>query len=143
MTTLNPYLFFTGNTEEVFNFYKLVFGGEFSALSRYTDAGENSNIPANYNEKIMHIALPVGNNILMGSDAVVQAGQTFKVGDNMTVSIACDSLDEANRLYNGLSEAGKIEMPMQKMFWGAWFAMFTDKFGTQWMVNYDDNQPQN
>jgi PhnB protein len=142
MATINPYLFFPGTTEEAFNFYKSVFGGEFAMLSRYKDAGENSNISADYNEQIMHVALPIGGNILMGSDAVMQGDQVFKFGDNTTISINADSLDEANRLYRELSEGGKVEMPMDKTFWGAWFSMFKDKFGVQWMVSFEENKLQ-
>lgn len=140
MTTINPYLFFPGTTEAAFNFYKTVFGGEFTMLSRYKDAGENPNISADYNEQIMHVALPIGGNILMGSDAVMQGDQVFKFGDNTTISINADTLDEANRLYQELSADGKVEMPMDKTFWGAWFSMFKDKFGVQWMVSFEENK---
>ncbi|MES2809911.1 MAG: VOC family protein [Bacteroidota bacterium] len=140
MATINPYLFFPGNTEEAFNFYKSVFGGEFLMLSRYEDSPENPAITADHKNQIMHIALPIGRNILMGSDAVMQGEQAFKFGDNTTISVDTDNLDEAERIYRGLSEGGNVEMPLQKMFWGAWFSMFKDKFGAQWMVNYDENK---
>lgn len=140
MAQINPHLNFPGNTEEAFNFYKSVFGGEFLAVTRFKDNEQCANVPANYQEKLMHISLPIGNNILMGTDALVPPEQIFKFGDNMSIAINANSVDEANKLFAGLSPGGKIELAMQKMFWGALFGMVTDKFGTQWMVSYYENQ---
>jgi PhnB protein len=142
MAQINPYLNFVGTTEDAFNFYKSVFGGEFLALVRFKDTEHGANMPAEDKEKIMHISLPIGGNILMGTDALESAGHTLKVGDNISISITPQSMDEANELFDGLSAGGLIEVPMEKMFWGAWFGMFTDKFGIKWMINYDENQPQ-
>lgn len=141
MATINPYLNFKGNTEAAFNFYKSVFGGEFMVLQRFKDTPEADKIPANEREKIMHVSLPIGKgNVLMGTDALESMGQQLTVGNNFYISINAESKDEAEKLFNGLSAGGKIEMPLQDVFWGAYFGMFTDKFGIQWMVNYDYNK---
>jgi PhnB protein len=87
----------------------------------------------------MHVSLPIGNTILMGSDSSESWGQATVIGNNFSVSINADSKDEAVRIFNGLSAGGKVMMPMDKTFWGAYFGMFTDKFGIQWMVNFDEN----
>ncbi|MGH2568429.1 MAG: VOC family protein [Bacteroidota bacterium] len=141
MASLNPYLNFPGNTEEAFNFYKSVFGGEFITLQRFKDTPEAGNIPEKDKNKIMHVALPIGKgNILMATDALESLGQKLTVGNNMYITIEPESREEAERLFNGLSAGGKVEMPLQDMFWGAYYGSFRDRFGIQWMVNYDGNQ---
>ena len=141
MPTINPYLNFNGNTEEAFNFYKSVFGGEFITLMRFKDAPEVDKIPPSDREKIMHVSLPIGQgNVLMATDALESCGHSLTPGNNFYICIAVESKEEAERLFSGLSEGGKIQMPLQDMFWGAYFGMFTDKFGIQWMVSYDHNQ---
>jgi PhnB protein len=138
MASISPYLNFNGNTEEAFNFYKSVFGGDFEVLQRFRDTPEVDKLPEADRDKIMHIALPIGGGqVLMATDALESMGQTLKVGNNVSLSINAESEAEANRLFNGLSAGGQIEMPLQKTFWGAYFGMFADKFGIQWMVNYD------
>lgn len=140
MPTINPYLNFEGNTEEAFNFYKSVFGGEFVSIQRFKDTPEGDKVPAEDRDKLMHIALPIGNGIvLMGTDALESMGHKLIPGNNYHLSVSTESQDEADKLFNGLSEGGKIMVPIQKMFWGAYFGMFTDKYGTQWMVSYDEN----
>ncbi|MFD2146914.1 VOC family protein [Mucilaginibacter antarcticus] len=138
MATINPYLNLPGNTEEAFNFYKSVFGGEFSVVSRFKDTEHGVNMPAEDQDKVMHISLPIGQNVLMGTDALESAGHFVTIGDNISISISTDSVDETNQLFDALSAGGKVEVPVQKMFWGAWFGMFTDKFGIKWMINYDE-----
>ncbi len=141
MVTINPYLNFSGNTEEVFNFYKSVFGGEFITLMRWKDAPEADKVPAGDQEKIMHVSLPIGKgNVLMATDACESMGHTLTVGNNFYISISTESEEEANRLFNGLSSGGRVTMSLHKAFWGAYFGMFIDKFGIQWMVSYDYNQ---
>lgn len=141
MATLNPYLNFKGNTEEAFNFYKSVFGGEFITIQRFKDTPEGPKLSAADQEKIMHIALPIGNgNILMATDAVESMGQKLEVGNNVHLSLSTESEEETKRLFNAISADGKITIPLDKMFWGAYFGMCTDKFGVQWMVNYDYNR---
>ncbi|MEX2573899.1 MAG: VOC family protein [Balneolaceae bacterium] len=138
MATLNPYLNFNGNTEEAFNFYKSVFGGEFLMLQRFKDTPEADNVPENDQDKIMHISLPLGQgNILMATDVLESAGHDTVSGNNISLALQADSEEEAEKLFNALSEGGKIEMPLDKTFWNAYFGMCTDKFGVQWMVNYD------
>ena len=138
MAIINPYLNFLGNTEEVFNFYKSVFGGEFSALQRFTGTPGSENLPAADKDKIMHVALPISNgSTLMGTDALESMGHSLTLGNNISLSIIAESKEEADKIFNGLSAGGVIEMPIQDMFWGAYFGMFADKFGIRWMVNYD------
>lgn len=142
MATINTYLNFPGNTEEAFNFYKSVFGGEFlGGIRRFKDTPEAGDVPEDEKDKVMHVALPIGDgNMLMGTDTLESMGQSVTMGNNMYISIHPDSKEEAERLFNGLSKGGDIEMPLEKAFWGAWFASFTDKFGVRWMINYDDSQ---
>lgn len=143
MATLNPYLNFNGNTEEAFNFYRSVFGGEFITLQRFRDTPEAGKIPANEQDKIMHVALPIGQgNILMATDALESMGQKLVTGNNITLSISADSEAEADKLFNALAAGGQVSMPLEKAFWGAYFGMLTDRFGIQWMVNYDYKQQQ-
>ena len=138
MATLNPYLNFNGNTEEAFNFYKSVFGGEFiGGISRYKDTPEGAKMSTDDGNKVMHIALPIGNgNILMATDALESMGQTVIAGNNFYLSIETDSKEEADKIFTKLSVEGKVEMTLQDTFWGAYFGMFTDKFGVKWMINF-------
>lgn len=150
MNTINPYLNFGGNTEEAFNFYKSVFGGEFATLMRFGDmhgqagcdeAAEGGKISEADRNKIMHIALPIGNgSVLMATDALESMGQNLNAGNNFSLSINAESKEEAEKVFNGLSADGKITMPLGDTFWGAYFGMFSDKFGIQWMVNFDYNK---
>lgn len=137
MLTINPYLNFKDNTEEAFNFYKSVFGGEFATVMRVKETPMAETIPANERDRIMHIALPIGKgSILMGSDILESMGQTLKPGNNFYIAISPESKEEANKIFNGLSAGGQVGMPLADAFWGAYFGMCTDKFGIQWMVNY-------
>ena len=143
MAAINPYLNFNGNTEDAFNFYKSVFGGEFLALMRFKDNAECAQMAESDKDRIMHIALPIGNgNVLMGTDALESMGQKLTFGNNFYICLSPDSKEEAERLFNGLSAGGKIEMPLQDMFWGAYYGSFADKYGVQWMVNYEKNRQQ-
>jgi PhnB protein len=141
MATVNPYLNFSGNTEEAFNFYKSVFGTEFSGLMRFKDSPGGDKMPPDLQDKIMHMALPVGNGVvLMATDMIESMGQILKPGNNFSLSVSPESEEEAHHFFDGLSAGGKIEAPFKKEFWGAYFGMFTDKFGIRWMINYDPNQ---
>ncbi len=141
MATLNPYLNFAGNAEEAFNFYKSVFGGEFITVQRFKDTPEAGRVQANEKDKIMHIALPIGKgNVLMATDALESMGHKLTVGNNFHITIQPESKAEAEKLFKGLSAGGKVTQPLQDAFWGAYFGMLTDKFGIQWMVNYDTKQ---
>lgn len=141
MAKINSYLNFNGNTEEAFNFYKTVFGGEFVTVQRFKDTPYADNMPVEEKEKIMHIALPIGDNLLMGTD-VASNMPDVTFGTNSSLCVDAKSEDEANKLFSGLAAGGKVSMPLEKMFWGALFGMLTDKFGVQWMVNYSFNQSQ-
>jgi len=135
---VNTYLNFLGNTEEVFNFYKSVFGGEFSSLVHFQDMKmEGVNIPQEDQDKIMHIALPISkDHILMASDALESLGQKLTQGNNVHISVHPDDKEEAGRIFAALSEGGKVEMPIADQMWGDYYGSFKDKFGVNWMVNY-------
>jgi PhnB protein len=140
MPALNPYLNFNGNTEEAFNFYKSVFGGEFAMVSRFKDIPAEFKGPAHEDNKIMHISLPIaGGSVLMGSD-VPEAMGKVTMGNNFNISLHPSTKEEADKLFNGLSAGGSVTMPMADAFWGSYFGMFTDKFGISWMINVDTNQ---
>jgi PhnB protein len=140
MATINPYLTFNGNCEEAFNFYQSVFGGEFPYLGRFKDAPSEQPIPESEGEKIMHVSLPIGNgSVIMGSDTSELHG-IVSIGTNYSISINTETKEEAIALFEGLSKDGSVTMPLTDTFWGAYFGMFTDKFGIQWMVNYDVTQ---
>ena len=137
--TINPYLNFPGTTEAAFNFYKSVFGGEFSNLQRFSQMPDSSKMSAALQNQIMHIALPIAPGyILMATDAPAEMGFSLKEGNNYYITINPDSREEAARIFKGLSAGGKIEMDLQDTFWGAYYGSFSDKFGVQWMVNYDE-----
>ena len=140
MTQLNPYISFSGNAEEAFNFYKSVFGGEFSAVMRWGDNEECAEMPGIDKNSIMHIALPVGDSTIMGDDSDGIMGKKLSAGNNHSITISPDSRDEADRSFKGLSDGGEATMSMQVAFWGGYFGSLTDKFGVQWLINYDNNQ---
>lgn len=141
MAAVNPYLTFKDNCEEAFNFYKSVFGTEFITFSRFKDMPPSETSPTPDLNGVMHVSLPIGEGtVIMGSDAPEGFGPPFNVGNNFAISINTDSEEEATNLFNGLSAGGQVTMPLGKTFWGAFFGMFTDKFGIQWMVNYDYGQ---
>ena len=139
MTTINIYLTFNRNCEEAFTFYKSVFGGEFAYLSRFSEMPSEYKVAESDKDLVMHVSFPIGDgSVLMGSDTGGEWAQGFTQGTNFSVSINTDSAEEANRLFEGLSQGGKIIMPMNKTFWDSYFGMFTDQFGIQWMVSFDD-----
>lgn len=141
MATVNPYLLFNGNCEEAFLFYKSVFGGEFPYMGKYTEAplqeGE-APLSEEHANRIMHVSLPIGNTILMGSDSHPRYGDVV-FGSNFQISVNVESTEEADRIFNSLSAGGDPYMPMENTFWGSYFGMFQDKFGISWMVNFDQN----
>ncbi|AEM69241.1 Glyoxalase/bleomycin resistance protein/dioxygenase [Allomuricauda ruestringensis DSM 13258] len=135
---VNTYLNFDGNAEEAFNFYKTVFGGDFIANMKMGDAPDADKLSEEEKSRTMHISLPLSNDtILMASDIVPSMGHSLKKGNNSYISIHPESKEEADRLFNGLSKGGEIEMPMADQFWGDYFGSFVDKFGIHWMVNYN------
>ncbi len=137
MFILNPYLNFNGNAEQAFNFYKSVFGGEFSSFMRMGDVPDSPyELSAEDQQKIMHVALPLGRgNTLMASDIIESAGHQRVQGNNIYLGINTTDEAEARRLFEGLSVNGQIETPLEEMFWGALFGSFTDQFGIKWMIN--------
>lgn len=139
MPAINPYLHFNGNTEEAFNFYKSVFGNEFMVMQRYKDAPAENQMGETEGNKIMHVSLPIGEGtILMGSD-IPQGYAPATMGTNVYISINTVSREETDSIFKGLSAEGQVMMPLENTFWGAYFGMFKDKFGVQWMVNYDQH----
>ena len=136
-----PYLNFPGNAEEAFDFYKSVFGGEYSSLVRFKDMSmEGVSIPEADQDKIMHIALPVGEALLMASDALESLGQKLVRGNDHYVSLHPESRAEADRIYTALSEGADIEMPIGDQVWGDYFGSLRDKFGIGWMINHGPPQ---
>lgn len=142
MASTSTYLNFPRNTEEVFNFYKSVFGGEFSGggIARFGDFPSPEGAPAIVEadkKLIMHIELPIlGGHILMGSDAPESFGFKVNQGNNVFILLDPDSKEETTRLFTALSEGGKVLMPLQDTFWGAYHGQAVDKYGTQWMFNF-------
>jgi PhnB protein len=139
MAQINPYIHFNGNAEEAFTFYKSVFGGEFAMVIRFKDmnipGGVATESEAN---KIMHISLPVGkHDLLMGSDSPAALGTHNLYETRSKISVSAESKEEADNLFLGLSEDGQIEMPIADSPWGSYFGMFRDKYGIEWMVDYN------
>ena len=147
MTTVNTYITFNGNCEEAFNFYKSVFGGDFSYFGRYKDiplSEEQPPFSIEDGEKIMHISLPISaETMIMGSDTGGEWAANFKKGNNFSVSISTDSKENADNIFNKLSAGGIVTMPMDSTFWGDYFGSFTDKFGINWMVGFAENPQKN
>lgn len=134
--TLNPYLNFNGNAEEAFRFYQTVFGGELF-IQKMSDSPHGENLPDHEKDYAMHVAIPIGNGqYLMASDCLDSMGHQLNMGNNNYISVTPDSRDEADRIFNGLSAGGTVEMPMADMFWGDYFGSFVDKFGVCWMINF-------
>ena len=140
MAIINPYLNYNGNAEEAFNFYKSVFGGEFAKIMRFKDlASAEFPVPEHEANKIMHIALPIGNSVLMANDVPEILGRTNENENRSKIVISAESKEEADKLFNGLSEGGQVEMPISDSPWGSYFGMFRDKYGIEWMVDFDTN----
>ncbi len=142
MTKVNAYLNFAGNAEEAFDFYKKVFGGEFSSAVRFKDFPiEGVTVPKEDEEKMMHISLPLGGDyVLMASDSLEAFGQTLVQGNNVHISLHPTSKEEADRLFTALSEGGEVEMPIADQAWGDYYGSLKDRFGVQWMVNYHEGE---
>ncbi len=140
MASINPHINFNGNAEEAFNFYRSVFGGEFAKIMRFKDlASDEFTVSENDANKIMHIALPIGKNVLMANDVPEILGRTNENENRSKIVISAASKEEADKLFNGLSAGGQIEMPISDSPWGSYFGMFRDKYGIEWMVDFDPN----
>lgn len=142
MATLSTHVAYNGNCEEAFNFYKSIFGGEFDMIQRNSDIPEGVPSPVSEAEKdkILHISLPIGNgSSIMGCDMPAAFGEAMRT-NSFNISINTDSEADTERIYNGLLEGGKVNMPLDKTFWGAYFGMVVDKYGVQWMISYNYGQ---
>jgi PhnB protein len=141
MAKINPHILFKGNTEIAFGFYQSVFGGDFTTLLRMKDipGDPNNPLPESVANKIIFIALPIGkSDSLIGSDVGEQfMNEELVTGNRYTISITAESKEEAQKLFNGLSVGGAIEMPLEESFGGSYFGMFADQFGIQWMISFD------
>ena len=137
MALINPYINFNGNAEEAFTFYKSVFGGEFAMVKRFKEMA-NADFPVSEKEanKIMHIALPIGRNVLMANDVPESMGQVNENENRSKIAISAESREEADRIFNGLSTDGTIEFPLSDSPWGSYFGMFRDKYGIEWTVEF-------
>jgi PhnB protein len=141
MALINPHVNFNGNAEEAFHFYQSVFGGEFSKVIRFKDlANAGFSVSEKEENKIMHIALPIGNgSMLMANDVPEIMGKTNENEHRSKIVISAESKAEADKLFNGLSAGGQIEMPIADSPWDTYFGMFRDKYGIEWMVDFDPN----
>ena len=140
MAAINPHINFNGNAEEAFNFYKSVFGGEFTKVMRFKDlASAEFQVAEKEANKIMHIALPIGKDVLMANDVPESMGRTNENENRSKIVISAESKEEADKLFSGLSAGGEIEMPITDSPWGSYFGMFRDKYGVEWMVDFDPN----
>lgn len=140
MQSINIYLTFNGNCEAAFDFYRSVFGGEFSHVSRFSEMPpvEGKSMSEEEGNRIMHMSLTVSSGIvLMGSDTGGEWAPSFKQGNNFSMSINAESEEEADRIYAALSAGGMQTMPMSMTFWESYFGMLTDQFGINWMISYD------
>jgi PhnB protein len=141
MATINPYINFNGNAEEAFNFYKSVFGGEFESVVRFKDLeGPEFSISENDADKIMRIVLPIGGNTLIANDVPEGLGPVNENENRSKIAVSAESREEAERIFNGLSVGGAVEMPMDESPWGTYFAMLRDKYGIEWTVEFDPNK---
>jgi len=137
MALINPHINFNGNAQEAFNFYKSVFGGEYAQVVRFKEmSSPEFPIAEKEANKIMHIALPIGKNLLMGNDVPESMGRTNENENRSKISISAESRDEADKLFYGLSAGGQIEFPMGDSPWGSYFGCFRDKYGIEWMVDF-------
>ena len=140
MALINPHINFNGNAEEAFNFYKSVFGGAFTKIIRFKDLGNTEHpIAESEANKIMHIALPIGNSVLMANDVPEFLGRVNENENRSKIFVSAESREEADKLFNGLSAGGTVEMPIDDSPWGSYFAMFRDKYGIEWMIEFESN----
>lgn len=141
MRAINPWINFNGNAEEAFTFYKSVFGGEFTKIIRFADlASDEFPVPENELNKLMHIALPIGrNNVLIANDVPEFMGRVNERENRSKIAVSADSREEAEKIFNGLSAGGEVEGPMGEGPWGTYAGMFRDKYGIEWIVEYDPN----
>ena len=138
--TLSPYLHFNGNCREAFEFYRAAFGGEFLVLQTFGDGPADMQVPEDERNNIMHVSLPIGPSVLMGSDVPTTFGEPAPERSNVSISYAARSREETDALFAKLSDGGAVTMPLQDMFWGAYFGACIDRFGVNWMINCEPPQ---
>lgn len=141
MATVNPYLMFDGNCREAFDFYKNAFENDFADYSFFGDMPPQEGVPPLSEEqkkRVMHVKLKISEETYLYGSDIFPGTPAFSVGDNFSVSIAADSREETAKLFTRLSEGGKVTMPLADTFWGAYFGMWRDKFGIDWMINFDE-----
>ena len=144
MITINIHINFNGNAFEAFTFYKSVFGGEFSKVAYFKDmASEEFKVSEAETNKIMHITLPIGPNVLMGNDVPEFMGKTNERENRSKIAVIAESRQEADRIFNSLSKDGEVEFPMSDSPWGSYFGMFRDKYGIEWTIDFDLNKNEN
>jgi len=141
MRAINPWINFNGNAEEAFNFYRSVFGGEFTRVVRFKDlASAEFTVPQNEENKLMHIALPIGkNNVLIANDVPEFMGRVNENENRSKIVVSAESREEADNIFNGLSAGGAVEGPIDDSPWGTYAGMFRDKYGIEWIVEFDPN----
>ena len=139
--TINPWINFNGNAEEAFNFYKSVFGGEFTKIIRLKDLASDQFQPdPNEAEKIMQIVLPIGGNMLIGNDVPEFMGKVSENENRSKIMVAADSKEEAERIFAALSVGGEVEGALGDSPWGTSFGMFRDKYGIEWIIEFDPSK---
>ncbi len=141
MTTINPWINFNGNAEEAFTFYQSVFGGEFGKVVRFKDLSTPEfPIPEAEENKLMLITLPIGPNTLMGNDVPEIMGRVNEAENRSKISISAETKEEADRLFAGLSVGGTVEGPMGEGPWGSYAGMFRDRYGIEWIIQFDSSR---
>lgn len=137
MPSINPHINFNGNAQEAFDFYRSVFGWEFTKVIHFKDiAGEHFPVSPEEENKLMSIALPIGATMLMGNDVPSFMGKTNENENRSKIYVSTDSYEEANKLFTGLSAGGQVELPIEGNAWDSCFAMFRDKYGIEWEVEF-------
>jgi PhnB protein len=141
MRAVNPWINFNGNAEEAFTFYKSVFGGEFAKIVRFSDlASDEFQVAESEARKIMHIALPIGkHNVLIANDVPEFMGRVSEKENRSKILVSAESREEADKIFNGLSAGGDVEGPIGEGPWGTYAGMFRDKYGIEWIVEFDPN----
>lgn len=135
--SLNIYPTFDGNCRAAFDFYRSIFGGDFSALQTFAQGPADMGVPEEEQDRLLHISRPIGTSVLMGSDSSSAFGSPPVAGNNFSISINGQSKEHCDDMFAKLSDGGMVKMPMDETFWGAYFGTWTDKFGINWMINYD------
>ncbi|TDF37342.1 VOC family protein [Alteromonadaceae bacterium M269] len=138
--SLSTYLMFNGSCRQAFEFYRTVFNSDFQVIQTFADAPPDMNVPDEDKDNIMHVSLPIGSSILMGSDTCSSFGPPATIGDNFSISYSPESKEDCNNIFEKLSHGGEVTMPLQDTFWGSYFGSLKDQFGVQWMLNFDTQQ---